>query len=121
MINNNRIVPVEAIDLISLYGLILKQDTTNNSGLTKLEAENPGEFEAESASNPLIANEPVKALNFGSSVSSATVYFVPAYNYTGFTKTGATLSVTGTVEADGRTLYKAALSTNALTITKAGF
>ena len=36
MINNERIVSVTAIDLISLYGLILKQDTTNNSSLAKL-------------------------------------------------------------------------------------
>lgn len=121
MINTERIVPVEAIDLISLYGLILKQDTTNNASLTKLEATDPGEFAADSVSNPLIANEPLKALNFGSSVSSATVYFVPAYNYAGFTKTGATVTATGTVDADGRTLYKAVLSTNAVTITKAGF
>ena len=38
MINSNRIVPVSALDLISLYGLILKQDTTNNSSLAKLDA-----------------------------------------------------------------------------------
>ena len=121
MINTNRIVPVSAIDLISLYGLILKQDTTNNSSLAKVSATNPGSFEVESASTPLIADEPVKNLEFASSISSATVYFVPAYDYAGFTKEGATLTVTGDVEPDARTLYKATLSTNALTIVKAGF
>ena len=41
MINTDRIVPVQVIDLLSLYGLVLKQDTTNNSGLVALQATAP--------------------------------------------------------------------------------
>ena len=125
MINSDRIVPVTATDLITLYGLILKQDTTNNSTLAAL---NPldveGDFKVTSGSAPLLASQPVKSIDIdatASSVSSATIYFVPAYDYKGFTIDGVAITPTGTVTADGSTLYKAVLATGAVTITKAGF
>lgn len=122
MINNNRIVPVSAIDLISLYGLILKQDTTNNSTLAKVDAvSDNGIFEITSASTPLIASEPVKSCDFAAAVTSATLYFVPAYDFAGFTLNNAATVPTGTIVADGRTLYKAVLATGAITVTKCGF
>ena len=124
MINTDRIIPVSAIDLLSLYGLILKQDS-NNSSLAKLAAlDTDGSFQITSGSAPLIANEPVKTCDIDattSSVSACTLYFVPAYDYTGFTIDGAAVIPTGSVEADGRTLYKAVLSSGAITITKVGF
>ena len=125
MINSDRIVPVTATDLITLYGLILKQDTTNNSTLAAL---NPldveGDFKITSGSAPLLACQPVKSIDIdatASSVTSATIYFVPAYDYKGFTIDGVAITPTGTVVADGNTLYKAVLATGAVTITKAGF
>lgn len=124
MINNDRIVPITAIDLISNYGLILAAAAAAASGTapTKINAaDTAGDFSQTTNSATVIASEPVKSFNFGSSVTAATVYFVPAYDYTGFTKTSATLTVSGTVVADGRTLYKATLSSNALTIAKVGF
>ena len=123
MINNNRIVPITSVDLISMYGCVLAAAAAAASGTApeKLEATNAGEFTVSTNSKTYIANEPVKSLNFVSGMTSETIYFVPAYDYTGFTKTGATLTVTGDVDPDSRTLYKAALSTNALTITKVGF
>lgn len=125
MINSNRIVPVSALDLISLYGLILKQDTTNNSSLAKLDAsDDKGDFDVKSASTPLLASEPVATLDIdatASSISAATIYFVPAYDFKGFTIDGVAATSTGTVDADGRTLYKAVLATGAITFTKCGF
>lgn len=120
MINNDRIVPVTAIDLISLYGLILKAAGTT---LTAINASTvDGQFEVESAANALIASEPVKSLDFASSLNSATVYFVPTYDYKGFTKNGAAVTEAGaTVKADGRTLYSATLSTSTVTFAKVGF
>lgn len=118
MINTDRIVPVTAIDLISLYGLILAQDV---SGLTALDATDPGVFEVTAASDPLIADEPVASLDFASGVTSATIYFVPAYNYAGFTIDGTATTPTGDVAPDGRSLYKAELASGAVTITKVGF
>lgn len=122
MINDERIVPITSVDLISMYGMVLSAAAAAASGTApeKLAADNAGEFAVSTNSKTYIAAEPVKKLNFGN-VTSETIYFVPAYDYAGFTKTGATLTVSGTVDADGRTLYKAALSTNALTITKVGF
>lgn len=124
MINTDRIVPIQAIDLISMYGLILTASAAAASGTapTALAAtDTAGDFEQDTNSASVICSEPVKSLNFGSSVTAATVYFVPAYDYSGFAKTSATLTTSGDVEADGRTLYKATLSTNALTIAKVGF
>ena len=125
MINSDRIVPVTATDLITLYGLILKQDTTNNSTLAAL---NPldveGDFKVTSGSAPLLASQPAKSIDIdatASSVTSATIYFVPAYDYKGFTIDGVAITPTGTVTADGSTLYKAVLATGTVTITKAGF
>ena len=125
MINSDRIVPVTATDLITLYGLILKQDTTNNSTLAALNALNvEGDFKVTSGSAPLLASQPAKSIDIdatASSVSSATIYFVPAYDYKGFTIDGVAITPTGTVVADGSTLYKAVLATGTVTITKAGF
>lgn len=125
MINKDRIVPIQAIDLLTNYGLILKMDTTNNSSLAKLDAiDTDGSFQIKSGSVPLIASEPVATCDIdatASSVSACTLYFVPAFDYKGFTIDGAAVIPTGSVEADGRTLYKAVLSSGAITITKVGF
>lgn len=125
MINTNRIVPVSATDLISLYGLILLQDS-NNSGLTALAANNAeGDFQIKSGSAALLASEPVKTCDIdatASSVSSATLFFVPAYDYAGFSIDGVAVQTAGAqVSADGRTLYKATLSTGTITLAKVGF
>lgn len=123
MINTNRIVPVTKIDLITLYGLILLQNSSNSALTTLAATDVEGDY-AVSASGVYLADQPLQSATFGSSVTSGTVYFVPAFDYAGFSKTGATLTVTnptGGVVADGHTLYKAVLSTNALTITQVGF
>lgn len=124
MINKDRIVPVQATDLLSLYSVILKMDS-NNSTLAKLNAlDVDGNFKVTSGSAPLIATQPVETIDIdatASSVSAATIYFVPAYDYEGFSIDGVKVTPTGTVEADGCGLYKAVLATNAITITKVGF
>ena len=123
MINKDRIVPVVATDLISLYGVILLQDS-NNSGLAKLDPVEMGKFSVEDNSAKLLASEPVKSIDIdatASSVSAATIYFVPAFDYEGFSIDGAAITPTGTVVADGNSLYKAVLATGAVTITKVGF
>lgn len=124
MINNNRIVPVQATDLISLYAVILKQDTTNNSTLAKVNAKNAeGDFDITSASTPLLCSEPAKSIDFAAAVTAATIYFVPAYSYKGFSLAGvAEEPAAGSVDvdADGATLYKAVLSSGDITITKVG-
>ena len=118
MINENRIVPVTATDLITLYGLILLQDS-NNSAMTALQAATTdGQFTV-STTGIKLAAEPVKTVNF--TAESGTLFFVPAYDYAGFSVNGTAVTPSGDVDADGRTLYKAVLATGAVTITKVGF
>lgn len=120
MINKNRIVQVTAVDLLTLYATILAIAGTT---LTVADATNPGEFDVAEApgSGSLIASEPVASLDIASGVSAVTIYFVPAYDYKGFTVNGAAATMAGDdVVADGRTLYLATLSGGTITIAKKG-
>ena len=121
MINQDRIVPITAIDLITMYGLILK--LAASTAPTALAADDTvGDFTVSDNSATLLANEPVKTLNFGDGVTAGTVYFVAAYDYTGFSINGTAAETEGvTVEADGRTLYSATLSSGTITIAQVGF
>lgn len=119
MINTERIVPVSVIDLISLYGLILKQGTAN---LEAFEApETPGHFHVDAAATPLIFAEPISTCDFEAAVTSAEVYFVAAYDFAGFTANGKEVTLTGDVLPDGRTLYKGTFSGTDMTVEKQGF
>ena len=116
MINKNRIVSTTKTDLISLYSVILAAASVT---LTKLDAKNvDGDFAitAAPASGSLIASEPVKSITIADAVSAVSVYFVPAYDYEGF----GDATVSGTVDADGNSLYKATLATGTVTIEKVG-
>jgi len=118
MINTERIVPITAVDLLSMYGLILLQDS-NNSAMTAVQADDvEGNFSV--GTGVKLAAQPVKSANFTG--STGTLYFVADYAYEGFTKNGAAVTMAGaTVVPDGRTLYKAVLSSSTVTITKIGF
>lgn len=121
MINENRIVPITATDLITVYGTMMKLAGTS---VTAAQATNPGEFKLTSGSGNIIAAEPVKTLDFGTGVTSAVVYFVPAYDYEGFSINGVAETPqagSATVAKDGCTLYTATLSSGDITIAKVGF
>lgn len=118
MINQDRIVPVTATDLITLYGLILKVGSVNVTALSASDTE--GDF-AVASSGTYLASEPVKAVDIATAATAVTLYFVPSYDYEGFAINGTAVVPTGAVEADGRTLYQAVLSSGAVTITKVGF
>lgn len=121
MINSERIVPVTATDLLTLYGLILTLAAdTAPTALAADDAE--GGFTQSTNSATVLASEPVKSLNFGSGVTAGTVYFVAAYDYTGFAINGTATTTEGaTVEPDGRTLYTATLASGTVTLAKVGF
>lgn len=117
MINTSRIVPVEAVDLLTLYGNIMKLAGTT---VAKIDASDIGVFAMTSGSGNVIASEPVKSFDFGASVSSAVVYFIPAYDFEGFSvQAGA--KTKGSIDADGATLCTATLSGGTVTIAKVGF
>lgn len=120
MINSERIVPITAQDLITMYGIILKIASVNVSALDTTASD--GTFNIASASGTVLASEPLKSCNIVAG-TSATIYFVPTYDYQGFSIAGTPVTTTGaTVEADGRSLYTATLSGgNAIAIAKIGF
>lgn len=119
MINEKRIVPVTKVDLLTLYGNIMKLAGTT---VGDVQASEPGVFVVASGSGNKIAAEPVKSFDFASGVSSMTVYFVPAFDYEGFKVQGTAVTTLGaTVAADGATLYTATLSSGDVTIAKVGF
>jgi hypothetical protein len=114
-------------DLISLYGLILKQDS-NNSGLVALASSDiEGNYQIKTNSAVLIADQPVVSCDIdatGSSVSACTLYFIADPAFTGFTIDGvAETPASGSVDvvAGSADLYKAVLASGDITITKVGF
>lgn len=123
MMNNDRIVPITAIDLISMYGLILVAMLGTNNKPVALSANTTnGEFEVSEAGTFLL-DEPLKSCKIATGISgSVDAYFVPAYDYSGFTLNGAAVTTQGDeVTADGRTLYLANVSSGSVTITKMSY
>ena len=116
MINTDRIVPIQATDLLTNFSVMF---AIANVSVSKLGASDIGKFEVPE-NGTYLAAEPVKSLDFGDA-TAATVYFVADYDYEGVKIDGAATTPTGSVEANGSTLYKAVLATNAVTITKVGF
>ena len=117
MINYDRIVPVTQVDLLTLYYNMMKLAGTT---VAVLEAANIGEFVMASGSGNVLAAEPVKSFDFASGVTSAKLYFIPAYDFEGFKVAGSAVTPTGNMAADGRTLYTATLASGAVTIAKVG-
>lgn len=120
MINDKRIVPVTQVDLLTLYGNIMKLAGTTVAAVQALE---PGIFELTGSGDVgnKLAAEPVKSCDFKSGVTAGVLYFIPAYDFEGFKVAGTAVTPTGTMSADGRTLYTATLATGAITIAKVGF
>lgn len=126
MINNDRIVPITAIDLISMYGAILRAALY----ITGDAAAAPAVLESTTANGIFeitkrgifLMNEPMKSCDIAAGITDMGVFFVPAYDYSGFTVNGATVTTEGDeVTADGRTLYAAHIRDNAFTITKVSY
>lgn len=130
MINNDRIVPITAIDLISMYGFIIKMtcisagdplgvpvvlEATTANGIFEITEVNEG-------NKPYLMNEPMKSCDIAAGITDTGVYFIPAYDYSGFTLNGAAVTTQGDeVTADGRTLYLANVSSGSVTITKMSY
>ena len=120
MINNDRIVPIQKTDFLSLIGTVLALHGTSYAILASSDVEGTFSVTGTGAAGNKLANQPVKTIDFASGVTSGTVYFVPAYDYAGITVAGAAATIadgSATVKPDGITLYSAALASGEVTIT----
>lgn len=119
MINNDRIVPIQKIDLLSMIGTIL---TIAQVDFTVAQSTNiVGDFSitGSGSAGTFLANQPVQSLDFASGVTGATVYFVADFDYTGFTVAGVAATMDSDsvdVMPDGVTLYKAVLASGEVTV-----
>lgn len=120
MINNDRIVPVQKVDFLSLIGIILNLHGTSYAVINASDVEGTFSVTGSGAAGNKLASQPVKTLDFASGVTSGTVYFVAAYDYAGITVAGSAATYgdgSATVKADGITLYKAVLSSGEVVVT----
>lgn len=123
MINKNRVVPIQNMDLLTMIGTILNIASVSYSILASTDVTGDFSVTGSGAAGTMLADQPVATLDFASGVTGGTVYFVPAYDFSGITVAGvaATIDDTGLdlddVVADGVTLYKAVLSSGEVTIT----
>jgi len=108
MVNNDRIVPVQKVDFLSLVGIILK---IANVDATVIESDGVGNFEADAGVK--LANQSIKSLNF--TATSGTVYGVLSYDFEGISVAGAAQELEN-LKADGITLYKFTLSSGAVAV-----
>ena len=122
MVNNDRIVPIQKIDFLSMIGTVL---ALANVSTTVISGTAEGDFDVtgSGAAGNKLANQPVKSLDFKSGVTSGTVYFVAAYDFDKFKVAGAAATLGDSslsyaqMKKDGITLYKAVLGSNKVTIT----
>lgn len=114
MINNDRIVPVQKVDLLTLYGAIFNIAQVEYSVLQPSDI--LGDFSVAESGGTYLASQPIQSLDFGDGVTAGTVYFIAGYDYSGFTLNGVAVEATGDVLPDGVTLYKAVLADGAVTV-----
>ena len=111
MINANRIIPVQDIDLLTLYNMILNATGTTITAIAA--SDEDGNFTA--AAGNKLCNEPAKSIN--TTAASGTVYFVARHDWDGFKINGtAAVPVSGTVVKDGCTLLSATISSGDITV-----
>ena len=123
MINNDRIVPIQKMDLLTMIGTVLTIASVSYTILAPTTIEGAFSVTGSGAAGTKLANQPVQSLDFASGVTGGTVYFVPAYDFTGITVAGAAATFNSSnldnddVQPDGVTLYKAVLASGTVTLT----
>ena len=120
MINKDRIIPVQKIDLLSLIGTFMNIANVSYSVLKASDVEGTFAVSGSGSAGTFLVNQPVMTLDFPAAVTGATVYFVPAYSFTGLTVAGASATIaagSAKIEPNGASLYKAVLSSGEVTVT----
>lgn len=108
MINNDRIVPIQKCDFLSMVGIMLNIHGTSYTVAKAADVE--GNFTLADGS-VFLCDQPVKTLDFGE-LTSATAYFVAAYDFDKIVD-----AENAEINADGITLYKAVLADSTITVT----
>ena len=122
MVNNDRIVPIQKIDLLSMYGTVLKIASVSATVLAATDINGDFSVTGTGAAGTFLANQPVKTLDFASGVTSGTVYFVAGYGFGGITVAGAEATIDDSglgldeIKPDAVTLYTATLGSGEVTI-----
>lgn len=105
MINKDRIVPVTATDLLTLF---YAYQAASGSKYVLATTSEIGVYDFQTAaSGSVLCSEPVKKMNIGSAFEGD-IYFIPDYDFEGITYNGAaaTLDSDGDeIIADGASLY----------------
>lgn len=117
MINQDRIVPIQKMDLLTMIGTVLNIASVSYTALQPTDIEGDFSVTGTGSAGTFLACQPIKTLDFADGVTSATVYFIASYDYTGMTINNAAATQTGTVTPDGVTLYKAVLASGEVAIT----
>ena len=116
MINTNQVVPIQKIDRISAIGEAMKLAGTSFTVLGAADVEGNFVVSGTGDAGNVLANQSVQTIDFASGVTAAVVYFIAGTGFAGFTINGAAVTPTGTVKADGVTLYTATLGSGAVTV-----
>lgn len=119
MINNDRIVPIQSMDFLSMIGTILAINGTSYTVVASTDVQGTFEITGTGDAGNILANQPVRSLDFATGVTAGVVYFVADYDYQGFSVAGTKVTTSGaTVQPDGITLYTATLASGAVTVAK---
>lgn len=123
MINNDRIVPIQKTDFLTLIGTVLALGGTSYTIGKPSDVEGDFSVAGSGSVGNVLCNQPVKSLDIPSGVTACAVYFVAGYDFTAITVAGAAPTFDSDhldnddVLADGVTLYKAVLSSGTVTLT----
>lgn len=114
MINNDRIVPIQKCDFLTMIGIILNL-TGDYSGLEVLKAEDvEGNFIV-ATEGDYIADQPVKKLMVESGVACQ-VFFVAGYDFEGVYYNDEKVNLNIPVKNDGITLYSCGVTAGTVLI-----
>lgn len=123
MINLDRVVPIQRMDLLTMIGTVLTIGSVSYNVLASSDIEGDFSVTGSGSAGTFLANQPVQTLDFPSGVTGATVYFVADYDFEGITVAGAAATFNSSyldnddVQPDGCTLYKAVLASGTVTLT----
>lgn len=92
MINTDRIIPIMAVDRLSLIGETLTLIGTSYTAVAAEDVEGNFKITGSGAAGNKLCNQAAKSIDFVSGVTSATVYFIPGFGFEGFKIAGVAVT-----------------------------